>query len=85
MAHFSFVVDRAYQVKNPLTLYTDLALAGEAVTLNPGDSLVYRGVIEIEGVPRYTFDHAHRKLYTRQRPEIVDGLEENYDELVQID
>jgi hypothetical protein len=82
VAKFTYQVDRVHRVVAPVTFNTKVTLDGEAVTLSPGDSVVYRGVIEIDGKGRYTFQHGDRKLYSPDRNALDLGLEENFDELV---
>jgi hypothetical protein len=82
VAKFTYQVDRVHRVVAPVTFNTKVTLDGEAVTLQPGDSVVYRGVIEIDGKGRYTFQHGDRKLYGPDRHALDMGLEENFDELV---
>jgi hypothetical protein len=82
VAKFTYVVDREFKLVEPVTFFPDLELQGQAVTLNPGDSVVYRGVIEIGGKGRYTFDHQGQKLFSPDRAALDRGLDENYDELV---
>ena len=82
MAKFTYMVDRVYNVVEPVTVYPDVELKGEPFTLNPGDTLVYRGVIELGGKGRYTFDHNGRKAFCPDRTALDKGLEENFDELV---
>ena len=84
MAKFTFLVDRLHQVVAPIALETTLKAGGETVTLSPGETVVYRGVIELGGVPHYTFDHQARKLFTRDRAQLENALEERYDELLQV-
>lgn len=82
MAKFTYVVDREFKLVEPVTFYPDVDLKGTPVTLNPGDSVVYRGVIDIDAKGRYTFDHQGKKLFCPDRAALDKGLEENYDELV---
>jgi hypothetical protein len=84
VATFNFTVDREYQVLAPLTLQPNAELQGESYTVQPGETLVYRGVVELDGVPRYGFVAAGRKGYTRDRAGIEKALVENYDALVQV-
>lgn len=85
MANFTFMVDREHKVVAPVTLYPTVELTGEPITLNPGDAVIYRGMIELGGVPRYTFFLKDGgKGYSKDRKALEAGLEENFDELVQI-
>ena len=82
MAKFTYQVDRVHNVVEPLTFNTKVELNGEAVTLNPGETVVYKGVIEIDGKGRYTFVHGDRRVFSPDRSALDKGLEENFDELV---
>ena len=85
MANFTFQVDREHKVVAPVTLYPSVELTGEPLTLNPGDAVIYRGMIELGGVPRYTFFLKEGgKGYSKDRAMLEAGLEENFDALVQI-
>jgi hypothetical protein len=81
---FNFTVDREYKVLAPLTLHPTAELQGEAFTAQPGESLVYTGMVIIDGVPRYCLKQPGRKGYTRDREAVVRGLSENYDALMQV-
>lgn len=84
MAKFTFQVDREHKVVAPVTFYPTVELTGEPVTLNPGDAVIYRGLIELGGVPHYTFLRPEGgKLYSKDRAALEAGLEENFDALVQ--
>ncbi|HEY9723628.1 MAG TPA: hypothetical protein V6D47_16575 [Oscillatoriaceae cyanobacterium] len=80
MASFNFTVDRLYRATAPLTFTADLF--GESVPIAPGDQLVYRGLVEIDGVNHYVFE-TDRRLSTRERT-TLDALEENTEEGIQI-
>ncbi|MOA26008.1 hypothetical protein D3C78_1467720 [compost metagenome] len=82
MAKFTYQVDRVHNVVAPVTFNTSVELKGESVTLQPGETVVYKGVIELGGQGRYTFQHGDRKLFSPDRAALDAGLEENYDELV---
>ena len=82
MAKFTYMVDRVFNVVEPVTCYPDVELKGESFTLNPGDTVVYRGVIELGGKGRYTFDADGRKAFCADRAAVDKGLTENFDELV---
>lgn len=82
MATFTYQVDRVHNVVAPISFNTDVELKGETVTLNPGDAVVYKGLIELAGKNRYTFQHGDRKLFSADRAALDAGLTENYDELV---
>lgn len=81
---FTFLVDRAHTLVAPLALHADLALSTPAETLPAGETLVYRGVVELEGKPRYVFTHQGAKRYTADRQALEGALVEDYDALVQI-
>ena len=82
MAKFTYVVDREFKLVEPVTCYPDVDLKGAAVTIPPGESLVYRGLIELDGKGRYAFVHQGKKVFCPDRAALDRGLEENYDELV---
>jgi hypothetical protein len=82
VAKFTYQVDRVHNIVAPIVFNSKVELDGEAVTLNPGDTVVYKGVIELAGKGRYTFQHGDRKLFNADRTVLDAGLEENYDELV---
>lgn len=85
MANFSFTVDREHRVVAPVTFYPDVNLQGEAFTLEAGEAVIYRGLIEIDDVPRWTFFLKDgRKAFSKNREQLEKGLEENYDEIPQI-
>ena len=85
MAKFTFQVDREHKVVAPVTLYPSVELSGDPMILNPGTTVIYRGLIELGGVPRYTFFLKDGgKGYSKDRAQLEAGLEENFDELVQI-
>lgn len=85
MAKFTFQVDREHRVVAPVSLYPTVELSGEPLTLQPGDVVIYRGLIELGGVPRYTFFLKDGgKGFSKDRAMLEVGLEENFDALVQI-
>lgn len=73
MATFNYTVDRVYRARMPLTFTADLA--GEPVAIAPGDELVYRGLVVLDGVTHYVFE-AGRRLSTRERA-TLDALAED--------
>lgn len=84
MAHFTFHVDREHTLVAPITFHPDVTLKGEPFTLQPGDAVIYRGLIEIDGHPRWTFFLPDgRKAFTQSREQLEQGLVENYDALPQ--
>lgn len=84
MAKFSFVVDREYQVVNPLQFYGNWDLKGETFGVQPGDKVVYKGVVELAGSVRYHFLVEGKKAYAQDRALLEDALSENYDALIQV-
>ena len=82
MAKFTYVVDRAFKLVEPVTFHPTPELKGEAVTLAAGDEVVYRGPVELDGKARYGFVKDGAKLYSADRALLDRALEENYDELV---
>ena len=84
MATFAFQVDRVYSVLSALTLHPNAELSGESFGVAPGDSVIYRGLVELDGVPRYAFDVEGRKGYTKDRAAIETGLQKNDDALAQL-
>lgn len=82
MAKFTYVVDRAFKLVEPVTFHPDVALRGAGVALAVGDEVVYRGPIELDGKVRYAFTKDGAKLFSADRPLLDRALNENYDELV---
>ena len=78
-ARFSFQIDRPNAISQSLALRPDLDLRGEPVTVESGESVVYRGTVELGGEPRYVLEYGGRKLYTRDRAALEKSLAENYD------
>ena len=84
MAKFTFQVDRTHQVTAPITLFPTVELTGEAFEVPEGERVVYRGIVELGGIARFTFDLTGRKGWTSDRARLENALVECYDELVQI-
>lgn len=84
MPTFTFQVDRRFTVVSPIQLSPTVELSGPIVTVPAGDSVIYRGLIELAGVPRYVFDQGERKLFTSDRAQLLPALAECYHDLVQI-
>lgn len=84
MATFAFQVDRVYSVLSALTLFPNAELNGESFGVAPGDEVIYRGLVELDGVPRYAFDVQGRKGYTKDRAVLETGLRKNDDELAKL-
>lgn len=88
MPAFNFQVDRQHKVLNDLRCYSNAELSGEAFTVPAGSTLVYRGLVELDGTPRYAFDWAAeaegatRKAYSKDRTLLESGLQEDYDALM---
>lgn len=84
MAHFTFQVDREHTLTQPTAFHPDVTLTGAPFTLEAGEAVIYRGLIEIDGVPRWTFLLKDgRKAYSKDRQALEQGLVENYDALAQ--
>ena len=84
MAHFTFQVDREHTLVEPIPFHPDVTLKGEAFTLEAGEAVIYRGLIEIDGKPSWTFLLKDgRKAYSGNREQLEKGLVENYDALAQ--
>lgn len=85
MAKFTYQVDREHKAVAPVTLYPTVELTGEPRTLAVGEAVIYRGMIELGGVPHYTFFYKDGgKGFSKDQAALEAGLEENFDELVQI-
>ena len=84
MPKFTFQIDRVHQVVAPIKLFPTVELTGAAFELAVGDKAVYRGLVELGGIARFTFDLADRKGYTSDRGQLESNLSECFDELVQI-
>jgi hypothetical protein len=82
VAKFTYVVDRAFKLVEPVTFHPDVALQGAGVPLAVGDEVVYRGTIEFDGKVRYAFVRDGAKLFSADRPLLDRALHEEYDELV---
>ena len=88
MPAFHFQVDRQHKVLKDLRCFSTAELSGEAFTVPAGSILVYRGLVELGGTPRYCFDWAAesegatRKAYSKERAELELGLAEDFDALM---
>jgi hypothetical protein len=84
MPSFTFQVDRVHRVTAPITLHPDPGLMSEPFTVEPGQTVVYRGVVELGGTQRHAFDLGEgRRGYSRDRAQLVPALAEDYDALMQ--
>jgi hypothetical protein len=84
MPKFTFQIDRVHQVLAPIKFFPTVELTGVAFELAAGDRAIYRGLVELGGIARYTFDLPDRKGYTSDRAQLESNLSECFDELVQI-
>jgi hypothetical protein len=84
MPKFTFQIDRIHQVVAPIKLFPTVELTGTPFELAQGDRVIYRGLVELGGIARYTFDVAERKGFTSDRGQLENNLSECFDELVQI-
>jgi hypothetical protein len=82
VAKFTYVVDRAFKLVEPITFSPTPELKGDAVSLAAGDEVVYRGPIDLGGTRRYAFVKDGAKLFCGDRALLDRALEENYDEMV---
>lgn len=81
---FTFQIDRFHKATQPITLNSSVDLNGEAFTLAEGEKAVYRGVVELAGKQRHVFSVGDKKGYSSDRAALENGLEECYDELIQV-
>jgi hypothetical protein len=81
---FTFQIDRFHKATKPITLYGNVDLSGETFTLAEGEKAVYRGVVELAGKQRHVFVVGEKKGYSSDRAALEAGLEECYDELIQV-
>ena len=83
MPSFSFQVDRVYQVTAAFSVHPDPGLMGEPFSIEPGTTLVYRGVVELGATQRHVFDLGEgRKGYSRERAQFEGALAEDYGALL---